>query len=386
MIPSLPHCGNPESDTRNRLRTGHPSRIRRFLLALVFAASVDLEAPASAQLIWRTSVKFILDAQGNRPTSGVITTDAQVQAYIDYGNEVLRKTGRGYQMKLETIEEVSGASAWFNISASGDGDDTDETSDVKELEDAVKDSLKHGNNTFLFRDDAINIYIVASNSQGSCPCFPATDSDIIVLSQDINPDWVILHESGHFLDLRHTHDGEKFKNADGSSCALKCACADIRPGDDQIDDTLPDVSCWTQDQLSLNAFGIGYTAATAGEQAQIDNTFFNIMAKHGSSPGFRTTLTSDQLDAMTDASNGKRREVASGRTVFVDANAPGIAPDGSSKGGFGGGPYKNLGSGIDAAETGDIVLIRPGTYTDATRLTKAVTFRATRGNATLRSE
>lgn len=89
---------------------------------------------------------------------------------------------------------------------------------------------------------------------------------------------------------------------------------------------------------------------------------------------------------MTDASNGKRREVASGRTVFVDANAPGIAPDGSSKGGFGGGPYKNLGSGIDAAETGDIVLIRPGTYTDATRLTKAVTFRATRGNATLRSE
>jgi hypothetical protein len=386
MITSDENHGHRELATGIPLPPGGRVLLQRILLALGLAATLGLEGTASAQLVWRVSAKFILDAAGNRPTSGSLTTDAQVQAYIDYGNDVLRKTGRGYQMQLVSVEDVWGASAWFDINATGDGDDIDETSDVVELEETVKDSFQYGANTFLFREDAINIYIVGSRTQGSCQCGSPADSDIIVLSQNISPDWVVLHESGHFLDLPHTHDGERFENSDGSACDEKCACANVRPGDDNLDDTLPDVTCWTQDQLGLNAFGTRYSAATPEEQTQIDNTFFNIMAKHGSTPGFRTTLTSDQLDAMTDASNGHRKEVASGRTVFVDATAGSLLPTGPIKAGMSGAPYRNLGSGINAADAGDIVLLRPGTYTDAIRLAKAVTLRATRGNATLRSE
>jgi hypothetical protein len=61
---------------------------------------------------------------------------------------------------------------------------------------------------------------------------------------------------------------------------------------------LPDNSCWNFNQLASNN-----PDATTSE---LNNTFYNIMAKHGSTPGFRYILSSDQLDVMADASNGHR--------------------------------------------------------------------------------
>jgi hypothetical protein len=40
---------------------------------------------------------------------------------------------------------------------------------------------------------------------------------------------------------------------------------------------------------------------------------------------------------------------------------------------------------MSAAGANDIVILRPGTYTDTTRFDKALTLRATRGNAILRT-
>ena len=48
-----------------------------------------------------------------------------------------------------------------------------------------------------------------------------------------------------------------------------------------------------------------------------------------------------------------------------------------------GGPFREVSDGLALAGANDIVLIRPGTYTDTTRFDKPMTLRATRGNAVL---
>jgi hypothetical protein len=46
-------------------------------------------------------------------------------------------------------------------------------------------------------------------------------------------------------------------------------------------------------------------------------------------------------------------------------------------------PFVTVNNGYSGANAGDIVLIRPGTYDEPGTYTKPVTFRATRGNATI---
>jgi nitrous oxidase accessory protein NosD len=76
--------------------------------------------------------------------------------------------------------------------------------------------------------------------------------------------------------------------------------------------------------------------------------------------------------------------IMSGKTLFVDSTTPAcVARDGFSEC-FGvnvGGPLLTVAQGITRASAGDIVLIRPGHYNEPMTITKALTFRATRGNA-----
>ena len=367
-----------------------------FLLRLLVVLACWLGAPPlHAEITLRVSVKFILDSSGNRPANtyidavtgktnnSAINTDAKVQAYIDYANQILIKHRRGYRMELLPILEVAGHSEWFNMDADDEAGD---------LEATVLASLLFGGNEFLFDTSAINIYIVNGQSAGSCPCVPAAVSDIIVLSQEINPDWVILHESGHYRGLPHTQDGEKFEIVAGVPCLLvppvasKCDCPLVTPGDDGLPDTLPDVSCWDLDDLSRNSFGAAFASLTAEQQLKVSNTFSNIMAYHGSKPGSRHVLTSDQLDVMADYANGVRDNVADGRTWFVDRDNTAALPIGSSKPVLLlGGPFPAVQQAVAVARANDIVLVRPGTYTDTTLLDTALTLRATRGTATLRA-
>ncbi len=386
--------------------------MRTFWLLLLACWLVAAGAPASAQTIdWRVSVKFILDANGNRPAdtfANKLATDAEVQAHIDYGNWVLARSGRGYRLRLTEIVNVANRSTWFNIDATGDGSDADTDPDPRELRDAALASFNSGPNAFRYDPAAINVYIVNGNSAGSCPCSVTSPvpGDLIVLSQGINPDWVILHESAHFLGLRHTQNGERELNANGSVCTNGCACAVQVAGEDSIADTLPDHSCWsTADRIATNNFnGRRFAQLTLPEQTLVNNTLSNIMSYHGNfaaprdpttgaitGPADRSVLTSDQLDVMTDYSNGGRSYVASGRTWFVDRDNNSTIPDGNSRSfevplvGPVGGPFKAVADGVTQAGANDIVLIRPGTYTDSTRFAKALTLRATRGNAVLRA-
>lgn len=368
------------------------------LRLLLLLATLGCLLPASAAngtIQIRVSVKFILDAAGNRPATGDINTDAEVEAQIAYGNWVLARMGRGQRLQLTEIVDLAGAAAFADIAAFGDGDDDDENSDISEFESEIqKDKAR-----FAFRNDAINIYIVSGSSQGSCSCSTSApkDRDIIMLSQGLNPDWVILHECGHFLGLPHTHTGQAYLLAAVPlriPCTFEDPCATcpiVEAGDDGISDTLPDNSCW--DRATLTARNPGAT------DKQIDDTFLNIMSYHGddaaprdpvtgriTGPADRSILTSNQLDVMNDIANGAHAEVASGRTLFVDKDNTAAVPNGQSKSLLGfGGPFNTLATGLSVAQSTDIVLLRPDTYTGVTVFNKALTLRATRGNAIIRA-
>ena len=89
----------------------------------------------------------------------------------------------------------------------------------------------------------------------------------------------------------------------------------------------------------------------------------------------RILLSSDQLDRMTDASNGPRSNAADGFTHYVNASAP-AGGDGTSSTS----QFQTTAEGLAAAGDGDIVLLRVGNYDEPMIIDQHVTLRATRGN------
>jgi len=269
---------------------------------------------------------------------------------------LLTRMGRGYQYQLTEIQDVSGWSGFFSISAR-------DQSNKEDLE-AVATSNATTRAQFFYRSDAINIYINNSSS-GYCS-FPGGGTIIFAGSQAY--DTLLIHEMGHYMSLAHTHNGEQFRDSDNSSCsAANCSCAILIPGTtDGFADTLPDVDCWTRPQM---------VAANPGATAtQIDNTFLNIMSYHLPQDRF----TSDQFDAWTDGANSPRFSVLTGRTRFVATTGNDTTGVGSS-----GSRFRTLVKGVTVANAGDIVLLRAGSYNETTTITKAVTLRATRGTAVI---
>jgi hypothetical protein len=312
--------------------------------------------PASAQIQWRLSVKFILDANGNRPATGIVTRDADVNAQINAANQVLANTGRGFRFALEILE-VSGASQWFSV-------DSRSTANKVALETAaIADPAR-----YQFRNNAINIYINGDTNSGVCS-FPGGGSIILVGQGSRNT--TLFHESGHFFNLCHTQGCECGGCGEAPNPPT---CATV-PGNDGAADTLPDLACWEQDNIANNTFGINYENLNAGQQAQVDAVFFNIMSYHGT----RDRLTDDQMDRLTDAASSDRRNVATGRTWFVDRNCGSIIRNGSSRCDAFSGPFGLVRDGLNSASSGDIVLIRAGNYNERQTFNRPATLRASRG-------
>jgi hypothetical protein len=142
-----------------------------------------------------------------------------------------------------------------------------------------------------------------------------------------------------------------------------------------------------QDDLAQAEFGQQYSTLIGTRTEEVDNVFFNIMSYHGN----RFIFTTLQLDAMCDSSNLERDGVSHNEFIFVDPLSPGISADGQSQILPFGGPFAQLRNAIDDANGGDVLLLRPGNYTEDRIIRKAITLRAVRrdgltpGNAIVRA-
>lgn len=330
--------------------------------SLAIAAMVAIAATppraSAADINWRVSVKFILSAGGNRPASGNTNTDTEVQDQIDRANEIQLLHGRGYGYTLVEIVDLAGLSQWYNAPV-----------DVNTRDDLEAAALAD-KTTYAWRDDAINVYVLNTCAGGYCSRTSA--NGIVVVGQCGNAN-LFAHELGHYFLLCHTQ-GCPCGDCDAGETG---ECNTV-PGDDTIDDTLPDLECWDQDDIALNAFGLLYNNLTPAQQDQVDDSYRNVMSYHPYDGGLKQRFTPDQLDVSADASNGTRIAVATGLTRFVDLNGVVILQLGTSYL-----PFVSVANGLGAAGNSDIVLIRPGNYDEQMVIDQHVCLRATRGNAVI---
>ena len=321
-------------------------------------------AQLRADIIVRVSVKFILKPDGTRPADGNIGTTAGFDAEIARGNLILAATGRGYSLQVVEYVDIrppvpggQPSDYWYNLDA---------RSNRQNIENAALGDQA----TWRWNGSAINIY-VNNSSSGQCS-FPGTGG-AITLGNDIGTG-TVLHEVGHFFNLRHTHAGDYGDNPNPPTFAA----SDLRDGDGLAETANDNPNISNHDQLCQALFGHVYSAATTGERSVVDSAFENVMSYHN-----ENTLLLDQMDIWTDNASSSRIGVCTGRTRFVDRNCGTIISDGSSGCGIFSGPYRTVGGGVGAANNGDIVMIRPGTYVEPMTINKAVTLRSTRGWATI---
>jgi Pregnancy-associated plasma protein-A len=309
---------------------------------------------AQAQLEVRLSVKVILDANGLRPAGGTLSTDGGIRSSVTDANSLLASFGRGYQYRITEILDLPGHSELLDLGC-------------QDASDAIEAGVQNNPVSYTWRNNAVNVYVNKGDDNASCAF-----NSLLVLKYT-SGSGAFLHEGGHHLCLCHTQG---------------CGCKDCTecPGivDDTIADTLPDRECWDQDDISTNSFHKLFVNLSPAQQAMVSNTFNNIMSYHKASQGStKDVFTPDQWDRIADFTRTDRVNVMNGKTLFVDrTNTSCSFPLGFSQcsGGLRG-PYPTVTLGVNAANGGDIVLIRRGHYNEPMTINKPITLRATRGDA-----
>ncbi len=276
---------------------------------------------AAADIPYRLSVKFILDSSGNRPVTGNINTDAEVNSQIDLGNEALKSIFSELGMGLVEIVNIAGVSQHYN-------DAINPTN-----RDQIRSHALANTALYAWRSNAINVYIVGS--AGSAIAKFPPDNDIILAGQNLRTT-TIIHESGHSLNLYHTH-----------STAVG--------GGDGCSDTIPDNKDWTIDQLSTNEYGVVYASLTTAQQNVVDMVFNNIMSYHGP----RDRLSPCQMDRMSSQGYADRSWMYSKIPVYVSTtNLCPLFCNGSWV--F---PYNNVQTALDAGGlSGRGLVLKQGNY------------------------
>lgn len=329
----------------------HLARVGAALL-LWLAAAPQLLADISVRL----SVKFILNSDGTRP--GGIGTNDTFQVEVDRGNGILAATGRG--VRLQVVEYIdiqpaapagNSADYWFTLNA--------RTNKAIFENAALADPA-----TWRWNAGAINIYV---NNSASGQCSFVNGGFSISLGATIGTG-TVLHEIGHFFNLRHTHMNDV-------NCGTTPAPYFVADGDN-LAATINDHNCLTTiDSLSQSNFnGRLFAALNAAEQAQVNSSWLNVMSYHQ-----ENMLLDDQMDVWSDNANVSRLFVCSGRTWFVSTAGSDIWLGDSAFA-----PFATVPRALSAVSgADDVVLIRTGNYTVPGSITTRCTLGATRGPVTI---
>jgi hypothetical protein len=293
-----------------------------FLLFLV----LGLSTPSMAEVPIRVSIKCILDANNNRPVTGHLNTDAEINTELDWGNSILGSNMTEFQIDVIEFIDLPGVSQYF-------------TSDSTVADrDALRTAAMADPTTFHWRTDAINIYI--NGGTGSAISRFPPDNDIILMNQwcGNNPS-CILHEMGHTMNLMHTHETCCTSNQDG------------------CDDTIQDNQSWTKDQIAQNNFGTTYNNLNASQKWQVDLVYNNIMSYHTAEP--QLIISPCQMDRVSAQGYVDRTTHLTKVPVYVNSGFAGLFPSGSFNN-----PYKTLQDALDEGGLNNRVLVfQEGAYT-----------------------
>ena len=172
--------------------TRTPRSFRLCLTLGVQLSFLTLSSAASAEKRVAVSVKFVLDASGER-SQGLYTADAQVRQMIGDANRILENNGANWSLWLTEIREVPGAAEFFTIPGE---------SAARRMEDAAKaDAMR-----YAWRTDQVNIYVVDAMGHGigGLCSFPveseARPTDVIYINnQGIGNDWAFSSPAARSL-------------------------------------------------------------------------------------------------------------------------------------------------------------------------------------------
>lgn len=292
----------------------------------------------------RLSFKFFLNAAGNRPPGGELNTDAEIEAQVARGNQILSAWTSELRLHLVEIVDVSGHSEWYDAS-------TDDR-------DAIRTAAMADPAGYAWRNNAINIYIVYNYDCSARSKFPP-DNDIIIVCQSIY-DTTVAHEVGHSLNLYHTHE---------------TAGAD---GGDECSDTLKDNEDWTRDQIATNAYDKVYALLDATQKYNVDMVWSNLMSYHNGD--HRWMMSSCQMDRASTQASSDQTWLLSKRPIYVDAANVGVQNGTFPQ------PYQNIQNAINAGALNNRVLVLDqGTHANpSSAITTTTDVVPRKGTATIR--
>ena len=358
------------------------------LLLLLLGAAWLANAPATAQYLWvNVSFKAVLN-----PTNGTRAytfSEADVDATVSRMNQTLATYQRGFRVRrVDPLYDIggpgqggiNGPSKWFWPSPR---DPYPPNPGIRNQEQM--DGEARGNPVaYRWNSGALNFYVIAGFGPGADAgegSYASGGYQIVTLGT-VHNDLVILHETGHWFELIHTHGGcvRDANNVCGSTanCGIIAPFFGWRLGDDGIGDTLPvqagDFCFTSRDNVTAANFGVAYGFCTPEQQNLADDTYLNLMAY-----GFNKVLdrlTPQQLDKWTRYANNERAFAISGRTRFVSATGnnanSGLVPTA---------PKRTVLNAANASTGADIVLLRPGSYNEQITLNQPVTLRVAPTNS-----